>query len=69
MTAFRRHRPVPSSGTTGLPKGVTKPFVAEPLETAAIGVVGVLQLLFGMTADSVYLSPAPLYHAAPLAAA
>ena len=55
-----------SSGTTGLPKGVTKPFVAEPLETAAIGVVGVLQLLFGMTADSVYLSPAPLYHAAPL---
>ncbi len=55
-----------SSGTTGLPKGVTKPFVAEPLESAAIGVVGVLQLLFGMTTDSVYLSPAPLYHAAPL---
>ena len=27
---------------------------------------GVLQLLFGMTKDSVYLSPAPLYHAAPL---
>jgi acyl-CoA synthetase (AMP-forming)/AMP-acid ligase II len=55
-----------SSGTTGLPKGVAREFVAQPLETSAISVVGVLQLLFGMTDESVYLSPAPLYHAAPL---
>jgi long-chain acyl-CoA synthetase len=55
-----------SSGTTGLPKGVAKEFLHEPLETHAVGVVGVLQLLFGVTQDSVYLSPAPLYHAAPL---
>jgi acyl-CoA synthetase (AMP-forming)/AMP-acid ligase II len=55
-----------SSGTTGLPKGVTKTFVSEPLETTAVGVAGILQLLFGVTPDSVYLSPAPLYHAAPL---
>jgi acyl-CoA synthetase (AMP-forming)/AMP-acid ligase II len=55
-----------SSGTTGQPKGVAREFVAEPLETAAVSVTGVLQLLFGATADSVYLSPAPLYHAAPL---
>jgi acyl-CoA synthetase (AMP-forming)/AMP-acid ligase II len=55
-----------SSGTTGLPKGVEKPFVAEPLETTPGTVTLAQQFLFGVTADSVYLSPAPLYHAAPL---
>jgi long-chain acyl-CoA synthetase len=55
-----------SSGTTGLPKGVEREFRPEPLESAAGSVTPVLQLLFGMTAESVYLSPAPLYHAAPL---
>ncbi len=55
-----------SSGTTGQPKGVAHEFVPEPLDTAAVGVVGILQLLFDVSADSVYLSPAPLYHAAPL---
>ena len=55
-----------SSGTTGKPKGVTSQFVAKPLETSAIGVTALLQMLFGGTSDSVYLSPAPLYHAAPL---
>jgi acyl-CoA synthetase (AMP-forming)/AMP-acid ligase II len=55
-----------SSGTTGLPKGVARTFTAEPLETTAGAVTPVLQFLFGVTADSVYLSPAPLYHAAPL---
>jgi long-chain acyl-CoA synthetase len=55
-----------SSGTTGLPKGVERTFTAEPLETTAGAVTPVLQFLFGVTADSVYLSPAPLYHAAPL---
>jgi acyl-CoA synthetase (AMP-forming)/AMP-acid ligase II len=55
-----------SSGTTGLPKGVERTFTAEPLETTPGAVTPVLQFLFGVTADSVYLSPAPLYHAAPL---
>ncbi|MDQ3469636.1 MAG: AMP-binding protein, partial [Actinomycetota bacterium] len=55
-----------SSGTTGLPKGVTKEFRESPLETTPGAVSGLLQLLFGFTADAVYLSPAPLYHAAPL---
>jgi acyl-CoA synthetase (AMP-forming)/AMP-acid ligase II len=55
-----------SSGTTGLPKGVTRPFVATPLETSPGGVLPMLTMLFGVTSDSVYLSPAPLYHAAPL---
>jgi acyl-CoA synthetase (AMP-forming)/AMP-acid ligase II len=55
-----------SSGTTGMPKGV-KPDVEQlPLEDAGTGVSGLLQLLFGMDDSKVYLSPAPLYHAAPL---
>ena len=55
-----------SSGTTGRPKGVTKEFTPEPLEAAPNNVVGLLQLLFGGGSDTIYLSPAPLYHAAPL---
>ncbi|MCP4211253.1 MAG: acyl-CoA synthetase [Halieaceae bacterium] len=54
-----------SSGTTGKPKGI---FVAEydqdvntpPMLVPSIGV------LFGFGEETVYLSPAPLYHAAPL---
>ena len=55
-----------SSGTTGRPKGVTRPFTAMPLETTPGSVAPILQMLFGGTNDSVYLSPAPFYHAAPL---
>ncbi|MFZ9482206.1 MAG: AMP-binding protein, partial [Ilumatobacteraceae bacterium] len=55
-----------SSGTTGMPKGVTRAFVPQPLEATANGVSGLLTLLFGGTNESVYLSPAPFYHAAPL---
>ena len=55
-----------SSGTTGRPKGVLQPFEQRPLETSAMAVAELLQALFGATSESVYLSPAPLYHAAPL---
>ena len=55
-----------SSGTTGRPKGVTREFAGTPLEATPGGVAPLLQILFGATSDSVYLSPAPLYHAAPL---
>ncbi|NBU26539.1 MAG: hypothetical protein EBS39_13205, partial [Gammaproteobacteria bacterium] len=55
-----------SSGTTGLPKGVTRAFVEQPLESSPTSVAPTLGLLFGVTSDSVYLSPAPMYHAAPL---
>jgi acyl-CoA synthetase (AMP-forming)/AMP-acid ligase II len=55
-----------SSGTTGMPKGVTKQFVRQPLGGGAAGVTPLLQMLFGMTPEATYLSPAPLYHAAPL---
>ena len=55
-----------SSGTTGRPKGVLPGFEHHPLETTMPGVGGLLSLLFGGGTDTVYLSPAPLYHAAPL---
>lgn len=54
-----------TSGTTGHPKGVKR-----PLSGAALGSdsrrAKRAQALFGMGADTVFLSPAPLYHAAPL---
>jgi acyl-CoA synthetase (AMP-forming)/AMP-acid ligase II len=53
-----------SSGTTGQPKGI-KP----DLPTIEFGdmnpLVGLISGLYGLQPDSVYLSPAPLYHAAP----
>jgi len=57
-----------SSGTTGRPKGVRRPLARAPAGDprtviTAVGLVG----LFGMKEGDVYLSPAPLYHAAPLA--
>jgi acyl-CoA synthetase (AMP-forming)/AMP-acid ligase II len=54
-----------SSGTTGRPKGVKVPLRNVPLgtpDTLYLLVAG----LFGANTDTVYLSPAPLYHAAPL---
>jgi long-chain acyl-CoA synthetase len=54
-----------SSGTTGRPKGIRRPLdgstIDQPDPGAALGA------LFGLSADAVYLSPAPLYHSAPLA--
>ncbi|MFW2382148.1 MAG: AMP-binding protein [Acidimicrobiales bacterium] len=55
-----------SSGTTGRPKGVFQPKDRQPLEEADYPVATMQVLLFGQTERSVYLSPAPLYHAAPL---
>jgi acyl-CoA synthetase (AMP-forming)/AMP-acid ligase II len=55
-----------SSGTTGMPKGVKVPLPGAPLGDGADGVTSLAQFLFGAGEDSVYLSPAPLYHAAPL---
>lgn len=55
-----------SSGTTGRPKGIKRPL----LEPSILVPNPLLKLLCatmcGMNETSVYLSPAPLYHAAPL---
>jgi long-chain acyl-CoA synthetase len=55
-----------SSGTTGRPKGVKPAFKNEPLGTPPPLLDLLYRKMCGMEADSVYLSPAPLYHAAPL---
>ena len=53
-----------SSGTTGRPKGIT-PSLPAPGQGAQSAFLMLLTGLYGFGADTVYLSPAPLYHAAP----
>ncbi|MBY8824342.1 acyl-CoA synthetase [Sphingomonas colocasiae] len=54
-----------SSGTTGRPKGVKPNRTPGPLNQGT-GLTDLGQRLYGMDGDTIYLSPAPLYHAAPL---
>jgi len=55
-----------SSGTTGRPKGVRVALPEEPAITTGNVLVQLAAGLYGFGTDSVYLSPAPMYHAAPL---
>jgi long-chain acyl-CoA synthetase len=57
-----------SSGTTGRPKGVRKQLPATPLGDPSAAPVQIAQGLAarGLGPDTVYLTPAPLYHSAPL---
>jgi acyl-CoA synthetase (AMP-forming)/AMP-acid ligase II len=54
-----------SSGTTGRPKGVKKPMIETPFGEEE-PVSASRRDRYEMDEHSVYLSPAPLYHAAPL---
>ncbi len=54
-----------SSGTTGRPKGIIQTHEDLALGTVDSG-TKVLIEINGLNAETVYLSPAPLYHAAPL---
>jgi len=54
-----------SSGTTGRPKGVKTELLDEAIDATST-LMMVAKKLYGLGGDSVYLSPAPLYHAAPL---
>ena len=54
-----------SSGTTGRPKGIKLGLAMTPLGTPT-GLSTLCQMLFAMDNTTTYLSPAPLYHAAPL---
>ena len=54
-----------SSGTTGRPKGVKRPLNGEPID-ALNSLHGLTKMLYGFGPEMIYLSPAPLYHAAPL---
>lgn len=55
-----------SSGTTGQPKGVRLPLPEDPNIAAVSPLAMIAAGAFLFSADSIYLSPAPLYHAAPL---
>jgi fatty-acyl-CoA synthase len=54
-----------SSGTTGRPKGIARPLPSCSV-SRGLAMNAVLRGLFRVDADSVYLSPAPLYHSAPI---
>ncbi len=55
-----------SSGTTGRPKGIRPPLPEDPAIDAANALIMIAQALFKADPNGIYLSPAPLYHAAPL---
>jgi long-chain acyl-CoA synthetase len=54
-----------SSGTTGRPKGIMPELTGQPFGTG-LRIDHVMRTAFGFSADTVYLCPGPLYHAAPL---
>ena len=54
-----------SSGTTGQPKGIFVPAVDSDVNTPP-PLVPTIGVVFGFGEETVYLSPAPMYHAAPL---
>jgi long-chain acyl-CoA synthetase len=56
-----------SSGTTGRPKGILRPLPEQP-PSQQLPMMDFLTGLWRYREDMIYLSPAPLYHAAPQAA-
>jgi long-chain acyl-CoA synthetase len=59
------HAMMYSSGTTGRPKGIKYPLERKAVGSPAPALAG-FGATYGVDADTVYLSPAPLYHSAPL---
>lgn len=55
-----------SSGTTGQPKGILRALTGDPFNTPQ-RIEQMMAGLFGFDDTSVFYSPAPLYHAAPMA--
>jgi acyl-CoA synthetase (AMP-forming)/AMP-acid ligase II len=55
-----------SSGTTGRPKGIKTALSGVPFGSGGGALIMLIQQMYGFSAETVYLCPAPLYHAAPL---
>ncbi len=55
-----------SSGTTGRPKGIRRPLSGQAYGERS-GLENLIAMLYRVNEDTIYLSPAPLYHSAPLA--
>ncbi len=55
-----------SSGTTGRPKGIKRENENKPIDVPNPFLKILCADMCGMNSGSIYLSPAPLYHAAPL---
>ena len=56
-----------SSGTTGQPKGIKRPLAGTTIQQSGGTASTLGRVLGAMDHNTVYLCPAPLYHAAPLA--
>jgi long-chain acyl-CoA synthetase len=59
------HAMLYSSGTTGRPKGIKYVLERRPIGNPPPALAG-FRLLYGIDENTIYLSPAPLYHSAPL---
>ncbi|MGQ0624934.1 MAG: acyl-CoA synthetase [Sporichthyaceae bacterium] len=55
-----------SSGTTDRPKGVRPPLPNRRVDEPGGGLFTLNHRLYGVDTDTVYLSPAPIYHSAPM---
>jgi long-chain acyl-CoA synthetase len=55
-----------SSGTTGRPKGIRPHLLDLSVDEPGDPLIGMLAQAFGVGAADIYLSPAPIYHTAPL---
>jgi long-chain acyl-CoA synthetase len=55
-----------SSGTTGRPKGILRPLSGASIREDSNPVGALQRMLWAFDENAVYLSPAPLYHSAPI---
>ena len=55
-----------SSGTTGRPKGIKPHLLPIQVDEPGDPLIGLLAHAFKISSDDIYLSPAPIYHTAPL---
>ena len=55
-----------SSGTTGRPKGISRPLTGKTIDENPGPVASLQKAMWNFNEETIYLSPAPLYHSAPI---